>query len=141
MTLQSSGLGKTSSATHPKYWVVKIIANDTALSTGDNLNNNRFVMPDDFAGHELTEINAHVFTVSSSGLPTFQLQNVTQTADILATRVTIDESELDSNTAATGELIDTAQDDYTKGDELQLDCDVAGTGTKGCELRMRWDPA
>ena len=43
MTLQSSGLGKRGPTTHPKYWVVKIIANDTALSTGDNLNNNRFV--------------------------------------------------------------------------------------------------
>ena len=141
MTLQSSGLGKRGPASHPKYWVVKIIANDTTLTTGDNLNQNRFVMPVDFAGHELVEINVHVFTVSSSGLPSFQLQNVTQSADILSTNVTIDVSEKDSDTAVTGETIDTAQDDYTKGDELQLDCDVAGTGAKGCELRMRWDPA
>jgi hypothetical protein len=120
-----------------RYYSVKIIANDTALATGDNLNNNRFVLPDDFAGMNIVDVRVHVFTVSSSGLPTFQLQNVAQTADILTTKVTIDANEKDSNTAATARVIDPTEDDYTLGDELQLDCDVAGTGTAGCELHLK----
>lgn len=121
-----------------KYYVIKIIANDTALTTGDNKNENRFVMPDDFAGMNLVEINVHVFTASTSGLPSFQLRNVTQGQDILSVNVTIDQDEKDSNTAATGETIDTAQDDYTAGDELQIDVDAAGTDTKGSEVRLTY---
>ena len=119
-----------------RYFIVKMIANGTTLTTGDDLNGGRFTLPPDLAGYNLTDIQVHVFTVSSSGLPTFQLQNVTQTADILTTEVTIDENEKDSNTAATPHLINTGEDDYTAGDELQLDCDIAGTGTKGCQLTL-----
>ena len=121
-----------------RYFQHRVIANDTALTTGDNLNQNRFVLPKDFAGYVLKGIEAHVFTPSTSGLPTFQLRNVAQAADILSTRVTIDENEEDSLTATTPAVINTGEDDYTAGDELQIDCDVAGTSTKGCLITLAY---
>jgi len=122
----------------PHYIVYKLIANATALTVADDVGGNRFTLPDDFDGLSLKSINMHVFTVSTSGLPTFQLRNVTQGADMLLTKASIDENEKDSNTADTPPVIDPDEDDYTAGDELQVDCDIAGTGTLGAELRIKY---
>lgn len=82
-------------------------------------------------GYNLTAVAAHVTTVSSSGLPTIQVYNVTQAADMLTTKITIDANEKDSKDAATAAVIDTGNDDVATGDELRIDIDVAGTGAKG----------
>jgi hypothetical protein len=82
-------------------------------------------------GRNLTEAHAFVSTVSSSGLPTVQIRNITKAADMLSTRITIDASEFTSYTAATAPVIDTAHDDVSTGDLIAIDIDVAGTGAKG----------
>lgn len=82
-------------------------------------------------GYNLTGVAAHVTTASTSGLPTIQIRNVTDAVDMLSTRITIDANEKDSSTAATAAVINTANDDVATGDELRIDVDVAGTGTKG----------
>lgn len=117
-----------------KTVILKVIAEDTALTTGDG--KMYFTVPAELDGFNLVTVGVHVYTVSSSGLPTFQLHNKTDTADMLSTLITIDENELDSNDAATPAVINGDVDDVATGDEIRIDCDVAGTGTKGLEIRM-----
>jgi len=84
----------------------------------------------------LVSVGAHVFTASTSGLPSVQIRNFTDSVDMLSTNVTIDANEKDSNSAATQVVINPATDDVVEGDELQIDVDVAGTGTLGLEVRL-----
>jgi hypothetical protein len=108
---------------------IKVIADTATLATGDG--QFIFAIPADLNGRNLTSAAAFVTTVSSSGLPTVQIRNVTQTADMLTTKVTIDASEFTSYTAATTVVIDTANDDVATGDLIAIDVDVAGTGARG----------
>jgi hypothetical protein len=112
-----------------KYIHIKVIADDTVVTTGDG--KVIFMLPSDFAGMDIVDAEAYVSTVSSSGLPTVQLRNVTQTADVFSTKLSIDVSEFTSTTATTAVVIDTAQDDYTAADLYAIDVDIAGTSTQG----------
>jgi hypothetical protein len=121
---------------HPATVIFKVIANDTALTVADGLNT--LTIPEELNGYNLTDAQAHVYTVSSSGTPTFQVHNLTDTADMLSTRITIDANEKDSSTAAAASVVDTDNDDVATGDEIRFDCDVAGTGTAGYEVRLKF---
>lgn len=114
--------------------VLKVIADDTALTTGDG--KMYFTVPAELNGMNLVSVGAHVYTASSSGLPTIQLHNATDSVDMLSTRITIDATEKDSKDATTAAVIDTSHDDVATGDEIRVDVDGAGTGTKGLEIRM-----
>jgi hypothetical protein len=114
--------------------VIKVIADDTALATGDG--KCYFTVPVELNGWNLVTVGAHVYTVSSSGTPIVQLHNLTDTADMLSTRITIDANEKDSKDATAAAVIDTTHDDVATGDEIRIDVDGAGTGTKGLEVRM-----
>lgn len=118
--------------------VVRVILldEDTALTTGDGWANVKYPIGPDLNGWNLTDVTAFVDTVSSSGTPTFQIYDLDETADLLTTRVTIDASELDSTSPATEMVIDTSHDDMVTGHRLRFDCDVAGTGTMGCQLEL-----
>lgn len=120
-------------------FVVTILASDpngAALTTGDGKAYWR--VPSVCNGMDLVAVAAHVTTVSTSGLPTVQIANVTQAADMLTTKITIDANEKDSGTAATPAVIDTANDDVATGDELRIDVDVAGTGTRGLMVELQF---
>lgn len=108
---------------------IKVLTDYQTLSTGDG--QFIFAIPLDLNGMNLTSVAAYVTTVSSSGIPTIQIRNVTQAADMLTTKITIDASEFTSYTAATAAVIDTANDDVATGDLIAVDVDVAGTGAKG----------
>jgi len=119
--------------------VVTILISDPngdAITTGDGKAYWR--VPSTLAGFNLVAVAAQVTTVSSSGLPTVQIHNLTDTADMLSTALTIDASELDSSTAATAAVINTSTDDVTTGDQIRFDIDVAGTGTKGLMVEMQF---
>ena len=117
-----------------KSAVIKVIADDTTLTTGNG--KAYFTIPIELNGTNLVSVGAHVYTTSSSGLPSFQIHNLTDTSDMLSTNITIDATEKDSKDATTPAVINTATDDVVTGDELRFDCDEAGTGTKGMEIRM-----
>jgi len=119
--------------------VIQALARDTALSVEDGLV--YFPVPSTLAGFNLASAHVSVATASSSGTPTFQLHNVTDSEDMLSTAITIDATETDSKDAATAPVVDTDHDDVAHGDILRLDCDVAGTGTKGCYLRLTFQEA
>jgi hypothetical protein len=87
-------------------------------------------------GWTITAVQAHVTTVSSSGAVNVQLRNVTDSVDILSTPVTIDSGEKDSATAATPPVVNGANAVVANGDELRVDIDGAGTGTKGLILNI-----
>jgi hypothetical protein len=117
-----------------KNVVVKVIADDTDLTVADGLTH--FTVPAELNGMNLVSVGAHVYTVSSGGLPTFQIHNLTDAVDMLSTAITIDATENDSKDAATPPVINTGADDVSTGDVIRFDCDGIGTGTKGMEIRM-----
>lgn len=130
--LTGNGTTTAPSFTQPiKYVEVMLTDDATAPTVIDGLGGIKFIVPAGFNGMNLVSVQFHVTTASSSGTPTFQIYNLTQTADMLSTRVTIDINEKDSSTATTPAVIDTNNDDVATGDELRFDCDVVGTGTKG----------
>jgi hypothetical protein len=104
-----------------------------AVATGDG--KDFAPVPAKFDGWVVVSVQANVVVPSSSGLPTWQLARVRGGAaqDMLTTRVTIDETEYDSSTADTPAVLDATVGNRTlaTGDVIRLDCDVAGTGTKG----------
>lgn len=106
--------------------------NGSAITTGDG--KAYFPIPSTIGGKNLTGVLGRLTTTSSSGIPTFQIHNLTQAADMLTTKLTIDAGELTSATAAAAAVIDGANDDVATGDILRVDCDVAGTGAKGFML-------
>ena len=114
--------------------VVKCIADNTALTTGDG--KAYFTVPVELNEMSLVSAGVHVYTVSSSGVVTFQIHNLTQAVDMFSTLLTIDVSEKDSKDATTSVIIDTVNDGIATGDELRFDCDTAGTDTEGMEIRM-----
>ncbi len=119
--------------------VIGVLVSDpqgTALTTGDEKAYIR--IPSVMAGWNLIAVAAHVSTVSSSGTVTVQIRNVTDAVDMLSTLLTIDVSEKDSATAVTAAVINTAVDDVTTADEIAIDVDVAGTGTKGLYVELQF---
>lgn len=104
----------------------------TAISTGDG----KFIwsVPQDMNGYLLADVEASVTTVSSSGIVQVQLRNITQSVDILSTRVQVDASEFHSNDAATQPVITAANADVAHEDRIAIDVDAAGTGAKGLEI-------
>ncbi|NDF11895.1 MAG: DUF2793 domain-containing protein [Proteobacteria bacterium] len=97
----------------------------TTITTGTN--KATFVFPFNVT---VTSVGASLNTVSSSGLPTIDINEAGTT--ILSTKITIDASEKTSLTAATAPVIsDTA---IAAGAEVGIDVDVAGTGAKGLKV-------
>lgn len=113
---------------------LKIVDDATALTTGDG--KLIFMIPVELNGMNLVDCEAFVTTVSSSGLPTIQIRNVTDSVDMLSTRITIDASEFTSLTATTAPVIDATHDDVATGDLIAIDVDVAGTGAKGLGVQL-----
>lgn len=100
-----------------------------AITTGDG--KAYFFISSELNGYNLVDADACVTTVSSSGAPTVQVRNVTDSQDMLSTAITIDANEKTSYTAATAPVINTSYDDVATGDEIAIDIDGAGTGAKG----------
>lgn len=79
---------------------------------------------------KVTAVRASVNTVSSSGLPTVDINEAGTT--ILSTKLTIDASEFTSTTAATAAVI--SDPDLADDAEITIDIDTAGTGAKGLKV-------
>ena len=114
---------------------------DSALATGDGLA--AFPIDTTLNGMNLVAVKAYVTTVSSSGAPLFQVRrsrrssNTARTVvDMLSTGVSIDASEFESADAASAVSINGSNDDVQTGDILLIDCDTAGTGTKGAQILL-----
>lgn len=114
------------------FVTLRAFAPGTALATGDGAD--YWTVPPELNGWNLVSVFGAVYTVSSSGTPTFQVHNLTDTQDMLSTTLTIDASEFNSSTAATAAVINASFDDVATGDRIRLDVDVAGTSTAGGDV-------
>ena len=109
---------------------IKVVADASALATGDG--QFIFAIPSDLNGTDLLDAQAFVTTVATGAtLITVQIRNVTQTADMLSTRITIDASEFTSYTAATPRVINVANSGVVTGDLIAIDVDAVGNTTPG----------
>lgn len=114
-------------ATEPETLIIAVGDETTAITVGNG--KVTFRMP--FA-MTLTAVRASLTTVSSSGIPTVDINENGTT--ILSTKLTIDASEKTSTTAATAAVIsDSALADDA---EITIDIDVAGTGAAGLKVYM-----
>lgn len=97
----------------------------TAITTGTN--KATFSLPYAFT---ITSVYATLNTVSSSGAVTVDINEAGTT--ILSTKLTIDQSEKTSGTAATAAVISDAS--IAAYAEIGIDIDGAGTGAKGLKV-------
>lgn len=117
----------TTTLRHYEAITVAISDETTAITTGTA--KITFRMPFAFT---LTEVRASLATASSSGTPTFDINEGGTT--ILSTKLTIDANEKTSTTAATPAVIsDTSLADDA---EMTIDVDTAGTGAKGAKITL-----
>lgn len=126
----------------PAQFHIKVVADDTEIATGDA--QFVFAAPSDIGGIGLREAQAFITTVSSSGIVTVQIRNVTEAQDMLSTRVTIDVGETTSYTATTPHVVDQTgtppNNHVTEGDLIAVDVDVAGTGAMGLGVILIFGP-
>lgn len=111
---------------------IQLVAVDytTDTSTGDG--KAYFRVPIELNGMDLVSVAATVITAGTTNTTDVQIRNVTQAADMLTTKITIDSGETDSATAVTAAVIDTANDDVATADLLAVDIDqVSTTAAKG----------
>lgn len=113
---------------------IPITNDDTALTTGDG--KVHYTVHEDLNGMNLVKPSMSGSTASTSGIPTVQIRNVTDSVDMLTTKLTVDQDEKHSSTAATVVLVNTDNDDVVTGDEIAIDVDVAGTGFKGAAVDL-----
>lgn len=112
--------------------VVQCIVFDfgTDVTTGDG----KFyiVIPSTLNGMNLVGVHAKVITAGTTNTTDIQIANVTDTQDMLSTKLTIDSTETGSDTAATAAVINTSYDDVATNDLLRIDVDaVSTTAPKG----------
>ena len=101
----------------------------TNVATGDG--KFYFHVPSSLDGYDIVEVHAEVITAGTTGTTDIQLHNLTQTADILSTKLTIDSGETGSDTA-TAAVIDAAEDDLQTNDLIRVDVDaIFTTAPKG----------
>ena len=100
---------------------------NVALTSGDGWSNVQFPIPNIVDGYNLIDAQGILAIASTSGNPSFQIYNLTQTTDMLTTLIQFDTGDLLSRSASTGSVIDTNNDDVAVGDQLRFDCDVKGS--------------
>lgn len=109
--------------------VVPILVFDDSenCATGDGAGDVFYRIPAVLNGYNLVAVAAHVQTAGTTNTMDIQIHNVTQAADMLTTKITIDSTEKDTLTAATPAVIDAANDDVATGDEIRIDVDAVHT--------------
>ena len=121
--------------------VVSILVFDdgTDTATGDGAGDVFYRIPSVLDGYNLVAVAAQVHTAGTTNTLDIQIHNITDTADMLSTKLTIDSTEKDSSTAATPAVIDSTADDVATGDQLRIDVDaVHTTAAKGLLVELQF---
>lgn len=118
------------------YREIKVFADDAVLTTGDS--KFVFVITDDLESHVLIEAQAFVSTVASAAVTTVQIRNVVAVVDMLTTPITIDVGLFSSYVSTVPSLVDPATSSVTTGDLVAIDCDIAGTGSMGLGVILKF---
>jgi hypothetical protein len=118
-----------------KRIIIPVVSSTGALTTGDG--KAYITLPAELNGMNLVDADACVYTASTNGTPTIQIHNLTDSHDLLTTRITIDATEKTSYTALTQPVIASSYDDVATADILRVDVDGKGsTATKGLEVHL-----
>jgi hypothetical protein len=118
---------------------IEIFDDSEDVTTGDGAGDTLYRIPDVINGYNLVDVEAYVQTAGTTGTTDVQIYNVTQTADMLTTKITIDSGETDSATAAAAPVIDTANDDVATADKIRIDVDAtATTEAKGLWVELQF---
>ncbi|MHA1304223.1 MAG: hypothetical protein ACTSPI_11035, partial [Candidatus Heimdallarchaeaceae archaeon] len=121
IALEPDGTGRVTGVY--RYIEYRILDKDTAVETGTGVGG-EFRVP---RAMTIKNVGAYVDTASSSGTPTFDINEAG--TSILSTKITIDATEKSSETAATPPVI---SDSAIAADAIiTFDVDAAGTDTKG----------
>lgn len=104
---------------------IQVFGGTIATATGDG--KAYFSIPDGVGGMNLVGVHARVVTAGTTNTTDIQIHNVTQAADMLSTKITIDSTETGSDTAATPPVIDTNNDDVADNDLIRIDVDAVST--------------
>lgn len=117
--------------------VMQIVEGGTDLATGDG--KAYFTVPEELNGMNLSAVHARVITAGTTNTSDIQIANVTDSVDMLSTKLTIDSGETGSDTAATPAVIDTSKDDVATNDLLRIDIDsLSTTKPKGLIIRLKF---
>lgn len=123
--------------TKPTSVVMQLVAGGTELATGDGAG--YFTVPEELNGMNLVSVHARVVTAGTTNTTDIQIANVTDSVDMLSTKITIDSGETGSDTAATPAVIDTTKDDVVTNDLLRIDIDaLSTTKPKGLIMRLKF---
>jgi hypothetical protein len=124
----------------PKRIYVDIVAFGTTVDTAIGDGKAYWQVPALFSNMNLVYVLAWVATAGTTNTTDIQIYNVTQTADMLSTVITIDTGEVSSATAAAAAVIDTGNDDVAVSDMLRIDVDaVSTTAAKGLTVRLGFE--
>lgn len=125
----------TTAPKKPTSVSIQVVAGTTDLTTGDG--KFYFTIPPELNTAVLSSVYAAVITAGTTGTTDIQLHNVTDTVDILSTKLTIDSTETTSATAAAAAVINTSNDDMATNDLIRVDIDaISSTPPKGLVIRL-----
>lgn len=114
--------------------IVVVVAGDDVTVGDDKI---RFIVPDSWDGMNLTRVAMTHVTAGTTNTCDVQLYNLTDSVDMLSTKLTTDSTEKSSRTATTPAVIDTTKDDLSAGDEIRIDVDaVHTTEAKGLNIEL-----
>ena len=98
-----------------------------------------FHVPVSMNGMDLVTVHAEVITAGTTSTTDIQIHNLTQTADMLSTKITIDSGETGSDTAAAAAVINSSNDDIATNDLLRVDIDaISTTAPKGLIVTLEF---
>ena len=117
----------TPSDTRRKVVSILVFNDSQNCATGDGAGDIFYRIPAELNGCDLVAVAAAVQTAGTTGTMDIQIANVTQAADMLTTKITIDSAETDTLTAATPAVIDAGNDDVATGDRIRIDIDAVHT--------------
>lgn len=118
---------------------IGIICFDYTTNTAVGDGKGYICIPPSLNGMNLVGVSACVITAGTTNTTDIQIANVTDSVDMLSTKMTIDSTELSTATAATAAVIDTTKDDVATGDLLRIDVDaISTTAAKGLIVTLEF---
>lgn len=116
---------------------IAVVEAATDCATGDG--KAYFVVPESLNGMNLVRVHGRAITAGTTGTMDVQIRNVTDSQDMLSTKLTWDSTEAGTDTAATAAVINGSYDDVATNDLLAVDVDaVQTTKAKGMIITLEF---
>lgn len=109
---------------------------DADETTPNDTGVGNFTIPPLLDDYDITQIEAYVYTVSSSGNITVQVRNVTTSQNILSTVATIEAGDFNSTTATTRSVVNSSYKTVSVGDIIRIDATYTGASALGLDVSI-----